>query len=146
MLFKEGAIATGQLNIVLTRADGTVEEQTVKNLVVDTGLHFIVQRMKDTTMGAMTHMAVGEGTTAAAGANAALGTEIGRAALTSTVVTDNQIVYNASFAPGVGTGAITEAGIFNANTAGTMLCRTVFPVVNKQTADTLSITWTVTIS
>jgi hypothetical protein len=27
-----------------------------------------------------------------------------------------------------------------------MLCRTVFPVVNKQAGDTLQITWTVTLS
>jgi hypothetical protein len=47
---------------------------------------------------------------------------------------------------GVGTGAISEAGIFNASSGGTMLCRTVFPVVNKQASDTIAITWTITIS
>ena len=47
---------------------------------------------------------------------------------------------------GTGTGAITEAGIFNASTNGTMLCRTVFPVVTKQAGDTIAITWKVTVS
>lgn len=146
MLFKENPTAKGALEITITRANGVVEKTNVENLVVDTGLNYIVSRMKDTSLGVMSHMGVGEGTTSAVHGDIALETEIGRATLVSTVVNDNQIVYNATFAPGVGTGAITEAGIFNANSAGTMLSRTVFPVVNKQTADTLSITWTVTIS
>ena len=45
-----------------------------------------------------------------------------------------------------GTGAITEAGIFNASSSGTMLCRTVFSVVNKGASDSMTITWTVTVS
>ena len=51
-----------------------------------------------------------------------------------------------SFIAVVSTGAITEAGIFNALTAGTMLCRTTFPVVNKAAGDSIVITWVVTIS
>ena len=44
------------------------------------------------------------------------------------------------------TGAITEAGLFNASSSGTMLCRTVFSVVNKGASDAMTITWTVTVS
>jgi len=51
-----------------------------------------------------------------------------------------------TFGAGVGTGAVTEAGIFNASSAGTMLCRTTFSVINKAAADTLGITWTVTVN
>jgi hypothetical protein len=93
----------------------------------------------------MSHMAVGAGTAPAAAGNTALGTELGRVALGSTTATNNQVSYVASFGAGVGTGAVTEAGLFNASTGGTMLCRTVFSVVNKEAADTMSITWTVTI-
>lgn len=139
--------ATGALKIVLKSADGSVKhEQEVKNLVVTTGLGYIASRMKDTTYGAMSHMAVGSGTANAAAGDTALGTELGRVALTSTTVSANATVYVATFAPGTGTGAVTEAGIFNANSGGTMLCRTKFAVVNKDVGDTLSITWTVTIS
>lgn len=139
--------ATGALKVVLTGADGQVKhEQDVKNLVVTTGLGYIASRMKDTTQGAMSHMAVGAGTANAAAGDTALGSELGRVALTSTTVTGNQTVYVATFAPGTGTGAVTEAGIFNDPSAGTMLCRTKFAVVNKDAGDTLSITWTVTIS
>lgn len=139
--------ATGALKIEVRGADGALKaEQEVKNLVVTTGLGYIASRMKDTTQAAMSHMAIGSGNTAAAAGNTALGTELGRVALTSTTVTNNQTVYVASFPAGVGTGAVTEAGIFNAGSAGTMLCRTVFAVVNKEAGDSMSITWTVTIS
>ena len=42
--------------------------------------------------------------------------------------------------------ALTEAGIFNASSAGTLLCRTVFSVVTKGASDAMTITWTVTLS
>lgn len=143
----EKVVATGALKIVVRGEDGAIkQEQEIKNLVVNAGLGYIASRMKDTTQGAMSHMAVGSGTAAAAGANTELGTELGRVALTSTTVTTNAVAYVATFGAGVGTGAVTEAGIFNAASSGTMLCRTVFSVVNKEAGDTMSITWTVTIS
>jgi hypothetical protein len=142
------ANVTGRLDAVLRGPDGRIKQQVeVPNLVVSTGLAFIASRMKDTTDAAMSHMAVGSGTTAAAAGNTALVTQIGaRASLTSTTVTANAVAYAAAFAAGVGTGAITEAGIFNASTSGTMLCRTVFDVVNKGANDTLQITWTITLN
>lgn len=141
--------ATGQLTIKVTAPDGSVkQEETVKNLVVTTGLGFIASRMKDATATAMSHMAIGTGTTAAALGQTGLVTEAARVALTSTTVTGNQIAYVATFPAGspATLTAITEAGLFNASSAGTMLCRTVFAAVNKDVNDTMSITWTVTIS
>ena len=58
----------------------------------------------------------------------------------------NSITYVATFSAGEGTGAITEAGLFNASSAGDMLCRTVFPVINKGVNDSCTITWSVTVS
>lgn len=145
----ESLKAKGDLSIVVTDANGNVkDERLLKNLVVNTGLNFIVKRMKDATAGVMSHMSIGTGTTAAAAADTTLGTELAgaRVTLDSTDVTANTITYVASFPAGTGTGAITEAGIFNAATSGTMLCRTVFPVVNKQSGDAMTVTWTVTVS
>ena len=145
----EKIIATGELKIVVTAPDGTVKhEQEVKNLVVTTGLGFIASRMKDATATAMSHMAIGTGSTAAAANNTTLGTESARVALTSTTVTAAAVAYVATFPAGTpaSLAAITEAGLFNASSAGTMLCRTVFSVVNKDVGDTMSITWTVTMA
>jgi len=138
---------TGDLKIVLTDENGQIKhEQEIKNLVVTAGKNFIASRMKDTTKGAMSHMAIGSGTTAANVADTTLGTELGRVSLTSTTVTTNNVAYVATFPAGTGTGAVTEAGLFNDGSAGDMLCRTVFSVINKGAADTLGITWTVTVS
>lgn len=136
----------GELRVVLNKEDGTSQQFDHLNLVVDTGLNFIVSRMEGTTDAVMSHMAIGEGTTAAGASDTTLGSELGRVSLTSTTVSTNTITYVATFPAGTGTGAVTEAGILNASSAGTLLCRTVFPVVNKQSGDSMTITWTVTVS
>lgn len=138
--------AKGELAVVLTKADGSVEQYDLKNLVVNVGLNYIVSRMKDTSANVMSHMAIGAGTVAAAAADTALGSELGRVALTSTTVSANTITYVATFPAGTGTGAVTEAGIFNAASGGTELCRTVFPIVTKQSGDSMTVTWQVTVS
>ena len=138
---------TGELRITVTHPEGNIKHETVvPNLVVTAGKDYIAERMKDDTTTAMSHMAIGTGTTAAAVGDTALGTEAGRVTLTSTTVTNNAVAYVATFGAGTGTGAITEAGLFNASSAGDMLCRTVFSVINKGAADTLGITWTVTVN
>jgi len=145
----ENIKATGVLAVLLVGEDGSIKEtREFKNLVVSTGTAYIASRMKDATATAMTHMELGTGTTAAANGDTTLGTLIAssRTALTTTTVSSNTITYVATFNAGVGTGAVTEAGIFNASSSGTMLCRTVFPVVNKQSGDSMTVTWTVTIS
>ena len=138
---------TGELKLTLTRPDGHVKHEVIiPNLVVTTGKNYIASRIKDASATAMTHMAIGTGSTAAAAGDTALGSEAGRVALTSTTVSTNNIAYVATFPAGTGTGAITEAGILNASSSGTLLCRTVFSVINKAAADTLGITWTVTVN
>ena len=140
---------TGNVKIDIIGADGAVKDsREIKNLVVTTGKEYIASRMKDATATVMTHMELGTGTTAAAVGDTTLQTAISgsRVTLTSTTVTANAVEYVANFPAGTGTGAVTEAGIFNAASAGTMLCRTVFSVVNKGAADAMSITWTITVS
>jgi hypothetical protein len=138
---------TGELKLTVTRPNGHVKHEVIiPNLVVTAGKNYIASRMKDASATAMSHMAIGTGSTAAAAGNTALGSEAGRVALTSTTVTSNAVAYVATFPAGTGTGAITEAGILNASSSGTLLCRTVFSVINKASADTLGITWTVTVS
>ena len=120
--------------------------QEVDNLVVTAGKGYVASRMKDPTATAMSHMAIGSGSTAAAASDTALGNQLGRVALTSTTVSNAVVTYVASFPAGTGTGAVTEAGILNASSGGTMLCRTVFSVVNKGASDSMTVTWTVTVS
>ena len=141
---------TGQLKIVLRDKDGNIKSEKIeKNLVVTAGLNYIAARMTDTSEPTdMSHMAVGTGTTSAAAGQTALVTESARVALTGGegAPSTNTIVYTATFAAGTGTGALTEAAVLNASSSGTMLCRTVFSAVNKGADDSVTITWTITIS
>ena len=139
---------TGALTIVKTNSEGViVDKRHIPNLVVTAGKDHIISRMIGTPVGVMSHMGVGTGIVAPAAGDTALGTALGaRIALTSATQASNVITYVATFGAGVSTGGITEAGIFNALTAGTMLCRTSFSVVNKAAGDSIVITWVVTIS
>ena len=146
-MLKDSIILTGALKIVLADAQGNVKDEVeVPNLVVTVGKNFIASRMIGVVDDVMSHMAIGTGTTAPAGGDTTLETEAGRVSLTSATRTNNNIAYVATFPPGTGTGAITEAGIFNDASSGTLLCRTTFAEINKAAADTLGITWTVTVN
>ncbi len=141
-MINDGLKMTGAVAIAL---NGEVVQE-IPNLVVTAGKNFVASRMKDTTKAAMTHMAIGTNNTSAAAGQTALSSEAARGALTSTTVSNNTIAYVETFAAGTGTGAIVEAGVFNASSSGDMLCRTVFAVVNKGSADAMTITWTITVS
>jgi hypothetical protein len=137
----------GELQVVVRDESGAVKQEfTVPNLVVTAGKNYIASRIVGAASNVMTHMAIGTSTTTPAVANTTLGTEAGRVTLASFTASSNQVTATATFPAGTGTGAITEAGIFNATPAGTMLCRTTFPVVNKAAGDSIAITWVVTVS
>ena len=141
-MINDGLKMKGRLTISIN--DEVVQE--IDNLVVTAGKAYVASRIKDTSATAMSHMGIGTGTTAAAAGDTALVSEAARTALTSTTVSTNTVVYVDTFGAGTGTGAITEAGVFNASSGGTMLCRTVFSVVNKGADDSMTITWTITVS
>ena len=141
--------ATGLVKIVHTNAAGElIKEFEVPNLVVTAGKNHIASKIAATTNSpvAMTHMAIGTGTSTPGASDTALGTQTGRVSLSGSAVSTNTITYTATFPAGTGDGAITEAAVLNASTGGTMLCRTTFPVVNKASGDTIAITWVVTVS
>lgn len=146
-MFTEELKVTGRLVVELFNPDGSLKEShEFDNLVVTTGKNFIASRMVGTAAAIMSHMAIGTDSTAPAAGNTALGAEVARVALGSGTSSGAVATYTATFPAGTGTAALTEAGIFNDPSAGTMLCRTTFAVVNKGASDAMTITWTVTIS
>tara|TARA_R110000787_G_C13278492_1_gene432194 strand:+ start:27 stop:473 length:447 start_codon:yes stop_codon:yes gene_type:complete len=123
------------------------------NLVVTAGKEWVANRFKDTLggftiAGEMTYMGIGSGSTAAVVANTTLGTELNRLALANAggTVSGATVQYDATWSAATPAYAIQEAGIFSAASGGTMLARTVFAVINKGTNDTVSISWTITVS
>lgn len=115
----------------------------VYNTVTTNGKYGIAdQILASPSLGKPTHMAIGTGSPAAN----ALGTELDRNALTSKTRNNAVITMIADWAAGDGTGAITEAGVFDASSSGNMWLSTSFSTINKAAGDTLSITWTLTVS
>lgn len=141
----DDAKSKGRLSIVLYGPDGQVKDRReIDNLIVTSGLNWRAARMIDPPPVQMSHMAIGTGAAVPTMGDTALGAQAARVGLSSQATAGAVTTYQASFGAGVGTGAITEAGIFNAAANGTMLNRATFPVVNKGANDTMAITWTVT--
>lgn len=139
----------GHLTVNLIAEDGSIKEtQSIPNLVVTTGKVFVASRMAGTSANVMSHMAIGTSNTAAAAGDTALDSEVARVALTSTTANSNDVTYVATFPANTPSSAagVVEAAILNASSNGTMLCRTVFSVINKAPTDSLSITWVVSAS
>lgn len=139
----------GIVNFKMYDGEGNLTlDRTEKNLVVTAGLGFITDKTTGGATAIMSHMSVGTDGTAAAAANTLLGAETAKVALDSDnvvteSVTNDAIEFVATFAAGVGTGALQEAGLFNNATANTgdMLARTVYTTINKGASDSLVITW-----
>lgn len=123
---------------------------TIDDLITTVGLAWIANRIVGTGgVGAITHMAIGTGTTAPKVVGATtLETETARVALTTSggVPTANIVVFEASFGPGVGTGTISELGLLTASTAGTLVTTNLKGPYTKDASDTLVFVATITIS
>jgi hypothetical protein len=149
-MLKDTLKVTCPVTFTLTKEDGTIEKFTEENLVTSAGLTHIANSLIGTTT-PVSHMAIGSGTTAADVSQTTLVTEIerlalGSSALITTNIANDTVQYTAVFGAGVATGVITEAGLFNAATEGTMTNRIVFNEINKDVNDSLTIEWRIVIS
>jgi hypothetical protein len=139
----------GTCHVQLFDGEGNLkDERLVENLVVTTGRDAIIERLDSSPATTQpTHMAIGTGATAPAAGNTTLGAEIDRNALTSNTASGGVLTMVGNWAAGDGTNsAITEAGVLNAASTGTLYSRATFTAINKQAADTLQITWTYTLT
>jgi len=137
----------GHMHLELRGPNGELKaERIVENLIVDVGRDGIMdQLLAAPTVAKPTHMAVGTGAVAPAAANAALGAEVDRNALTSKTRAAGVLTMVGDWAAGDATNAaLTEAGVFGAAAGAPMYARATFTAIDKQAADTLQITWTFT--
>ena len=144
---KDFVKATGVVSIINAR---TGEVLGVNNTVLTLGKEWIAQRCTGQVSTLVTHIAVGTSTTAVSVGQTALVAENARVALNAAgavkPANKNVMRCEATFNAGVGTGALTEAGLFTAVSAGTCVARTVFAVKNKGVDDIFTVIWEITIN
>ena len=140
----------GWVDIYLTDNAGNIlEERHSENTIQLAGHAHVADALSELNQTAMGFMGIGTGAGQTT-ADLTLSTEISRITLDSGFPSqgsggnDFQVIYKAFWTAGVGTGAITEAGIFNIYTLdiGNILAYQDFTVINKGASDKLTITWT----
>ena len=131
------------VHIILRGPDGNIKHESVHNTVTAAGKNGIADQILTTpTLPKPGWMAIGTGSPGAT----LLGAEIDRNALTSKTRSGAIVTMIGDWAAGDGTGTLTEAGIFDASSNGNMWMSASFSALVKGAADTLQITWTLTVS
>ncbi|MEN4919440.1 hypothetical protein ABE485_12260 [Achromobacter spanius] len=144
MQHRSGTLCRGDLEILAYRGrTGKTERFLIKNLFTDDGLAYLAARAAGEAVDVISHMALGIGTTPAAGGDQTLVSEIAGSRVPVTVSgTGTERLYSATFGENVGSGPVTEAGLFNAAVGGMLTNRSVFGVKNKEPEDVFTINWT----
>jgi len=139
----------GKFHMLINRENGDVEEREHENLIVDAGFDLICDTLGTNTQPSdLTHMAVGSNNTSPNASDTALNTILDVRRIAAYAHTPGTKVFTmiTTFAAGESTGAWVEAGLFNAVTTGEMLNRVIFSVVNKASGDSITATFTITLS
>jgi hypothetical protein len=131
--------------------DGALKQEVSgKNVITTNGKEALASYLAAAAAGAtenpFKYVAVGTGSVAESAADTALGGELSRKTGVASYVSGAIYQVSATFAAGVATGAITEYGLFNTSTGGTLFSRDIETVINKGASDTLSVTTQVTLS
>jgi len=136
-------------NVQVTIQDATtgaiVSQQEHKNLVVSSGLDLIRDLLDGDSVAGLTHFAVGIDTGAVSASQASLGDEQFRDTVTQRTSNAQQLVVSYYLASGSANSlALSEAGLFNAASGGTMFARVLLsPVINKTAAVAITFNWTI---
>lgn len=114
------------------------------NMILNAGFDFIcdcIGKSSDRPTN-LTHIAVGTDNAETLATDLGLKGELARSAATY-IHTNGTKFFTmvATFAPGVGTGSLTETGLCNASSGGVTMDRVVFPVVNKEATDAFKVTF-----
>lgn len=139
------------------RYGNLIETVQTPNLITTVGKQEVACLIgTDITSGktAFDYIAVGTGTTAATATNTTLGTETTNSGLTRATGTGTNVTTTTAYDTFqllksfsvTGTVAVTESGVLNAASAGTLLCRQTFSAINVANGDTLQITWKVAVA
>lgn len=148
-LMKKGVISPNFIKIPFLLGSWASKKK-VSNLITNAGFAGAASRINGSGSEAVfTYIAVGTGTTAANVTDTTLQTELATSGLSrvsatasrvTTSVTNDTAQLTTTFSVS-GSAAVTESGVLNAASAGTLLCRQVFSAINVANGDSLQITW-----
>lgn len=146
MALRSAAVVTGRVTVeVFDAAGALVSCVTTSNLVVSSGLNLLAQRLAGA--GApISHLAAGTGATAPTPADTELEAEALRVSTAAVPAVGGTVVFRAAMPPGVGTGSISEVGLFTQSTGGTMFSRAAFTPITKSPTDTAVFSWAITMA
>lgn len=144
-------VLLGRLEARLIRKDGSVINYGVLGFrVVTTAfVSFVVDQLQTETsaFGDFKYHDSGVGTTAENAANTDMETTDGESRATGTQTEASATVYQSvATISYTTTKAITEHGLFNASTSGTLMDRTVFSAINVVNGDSIQFTYSLTVS
>lgn len=149
-LLNESLKLTGSVTVKLIGPEGVVkQEHTDHNLVVTIGKSYLATWLAAASQAGkfMSYVGLGNDATGPTSGDTQLNSECvvgGYSRSLGTLTSLSNVWTNtATFAPGNGTDAIVEAGLFTALTSGTMLAHQTFPVYNKQAGDTMVVVWNI---
>lgn len=142
---------TAELHVLLARRDGTrIDYGVVGYRVVTTAfVNFVVDQLQTETsvFGDFKFHDSGVGVTAENVANTAMETTDAESRVTGTQTEGAANVYvSVGTITYTTTKAITEHGLFNDVTAGTLMDRTVFSAINVVNTDSVTFTYSLTVS
>ena len=144
-------VAIGKLEAILIKSDGTKVKYGVlsRRVVTSAFVNFVVDQLQTETsvFGDFKYHDSGVGTTAEASGDTGIETTDGESRATGTQTESAANAYRS-----VGTisytttKAITEHGLFNDSSAGTLMDRSVFSAINVVNGDSIQFTYTLTLT
>ena len=141
----------GRLTVQKRDDRGTlIETIQIHNSIVLSGRDLIAKLFVKEAISPVSHVAVGTGATPVEPADEKLAKEVFRKPIspidpsrhiTTTDEKKRKVTVTAELGFGEANGALTEAGLFNAASAGVMYNRVVFPPINKTSDFKLTLIW-----
>ena len=145
---KVGAVVTVERK---DKSGNSIEKRVIHNTVVNTGYDLVSDLLgkPSSRPNPLGYVAVGTSTAATTASMTALGTQWGNRVATTYTHTASTTTFSLSCIIPAHTGssvALTESGLFNASTSGTMFNRITFSAINKEAADTITITYVINLT
>lgn len=149
--YQSGAVAPeARLSAIITRANGDVEDLGILStkVVTDAFVNFVVDQLQTSTgqIAGFSWHEMGTSNTAEAAGDTTLGTAVeSRVDGTQVEGASANIYRTVATVTATAARAIVEHGVFNASTAGTLMDRSVFAVINLASGDGIQFTYELTV-